>query len=154
MKTELSSDELINRIQSELGEDTTRCDGETVSGFATICPPKTEQHFWSPQLTITVEEDEEGTTIRGLYGPRPAVWTMFVFFYTFIGFALMIVIMVGLSLRSLGEPAGILWLVPILILVFLSLYLVAYFGQKLGHKQMTSLHRFIERCVGNEIEAD
>ena len=73
---------------------------------------------------------------------------------TLLGVALMIVIMVGLSLRSLGEPAGILWLVPILILVFLSLYLVAYFGQKLGHKQMTSLHRFIERCVGNEIEAD
>ena len=27
-----------------------------------------------------MEETEEGTLIRGLIGPKPSVWTMFVFF--------------------------------------------------------------------------
>ena len=59
----------------------------------------------------------------------------------------------GLSLWSLGNSAGILWFVPVLVFLFLSLYLVAYFGQKLGHKQMGNIHRFIEKCLDQEIEA-
>ena len=39
-------------------------------------------------------------------------------------------------------------LVPVLLLVFLSLYLVSYFGQKIGKKQMIILHRFFEASTG------
>lgn len=154
VKTHYNTLELTEIIRKELGSDACPCEGQTVQGFATICPPKEQQHFWSPQLTITFEQEEDGTLIRGLYGPRPSVWTMFVFFYLFIAFAAVIVLMIGLSLRTIGQPSAILWLVPVFILLFLSLYLVAYFGQRLGQKQMTALHRFLERCIGAPIEAD
>ncbi len=154
VKTTLSSDEINQRIRTLLRSENAACEGQTTKGFATIYPPQAEQHFWSPQLTITIEETEEGNLVRGLYGPKPSVWTMFVFFYSMIGFATMIILMIGLSLWSLGNPADILWFVPALIIVFMSLYLVAYFGQKLGHKQMGSIHRFIEKCLDQKIEAD
>lgn len=153
LQTTLSSDEINQRIKTLLRPENAKCEGQFTKGFATIYPPQAEQHFWSPQLTITVEENEEGSLIRGLYGPKPSVWTMFVFFYTTIGFATMIILMIGLSLWSLGNPADILWFVPALMILFMSLYLVAYFGQKLGHKQMGTLHRFIEECLEQEIEA-
>lgn len=153
VQTPLSRDEINDRIKTRLTSDNSSCEGKTTRGFATIYPPHAEQHYWSPQLTITVEETDEGSLIRGLYGPRPSVWTMFVFFYSVIGFATMIILMVGLSFWTLGNPATILWLVPGLAFVFLSLYLVAYFGQKLGHKQMGTLHRFIEQCLDQSIEA-
>lgn len=152
-ETDLSPEEVNQRIRTQLREECTLCSGESTKGYATICPPEEEQHFWSPQLTITLDKDENDITrVRGLYGPKPSVWTMFVFFYAAIGFAIMIISMIGLSYWSLGKPATLLWLVPALLLIFLSLYLVAYFGQRLGHKQMTNLHRFLERCLNKEID--
>jgi hypothetical protein len=153
VETPLKSEQIIKKIKSELSDEQVLCSGQTTSRFATICPPEKDQHFWSPQLTITIEDTDEGALVRGLYGPRPSVWTMFVFFYSIIGFAAMIVAMIGLSYWSLGQSARILWLVPGLIFLFLSLYLVAYTGQKFGHRQMTNLHRFMEKCLGEEIEA-
>ena len=152
-ETNLTVEEVDQRIRRQLKDENCLCGGESTKGYATICPPEDDQHFWSPQLTITLDANEEDKTkVRGLYGPKPSVWTMFVFFYAAIGFAIMIISMIGLSYWTLGKPATILWLVPILLIVFLSLYLVAYFGQRLGHKQMTNLHRFLEHCLDKEID--
>lgn len=153
VETSLSPEEVNQRIRKQLRDDCCLCSGESTTGYAAIYPPEEDQHFWSPQLTITLDaDDQEVTRVRGLYGPKPSVWTMFVFFYAAIGFAVMIISMIGLSYWSLGKPATVLWLVPVLILVFLSLYLVAYFGQRLGHKQMTNIHRFLERCLDEEVD--
>ena len=152
LESELSSGEITYRIRTKLREGICPCKGQVTAHFATIYPPPEEQHYWSPQLTITLEEKDDKTLIRGLYGPRPAVWTMFVFFYSVIGFATVIISMVGLSYWTLDMPAGILWLVPALVLLFLSLYLVAYFGQKFGHNQLTRVHRFLENCLEQEID--
>jgi len=103
-------------------------------------------------LQISFEDTEEGTLMRGLYGPRASVWTMFVFFYSLIGFAIIVVSIVGMSFLSLKKPATILWAIPILILVFLSLYLVSYSGKKMGYDQMVILHCFIEDSTGLDIE--
>jgi hypothetical protein len=151
-ESELSSEEITNKIRTKLRDGVCPCKGQVTANFATIYPPPEEQHYWSPQLTITLEEQDETTLVRGLYGPRPAVWTMFVFFYSIIGFATVIVSMIGLSFWTLDMPAGILWFVPVLLLLFLSLYLVAYFGQRFGHKQLTRIHRFLEDCLNHEIE--
>ena len=153
LQTAMSSDQITQTIKERLKSGVCSCNGQVTKNFATIYPPDEDQHYWSPQLTITLEENEGETLVRGLYGPKPAVWTMFVFFYSFIGFITMIVLMWGLSLWSLGQPAQILWFVPILLLVFLSLFLAAYFGQRFGQKQMTNIHRFLEDCLGQEIEA-
>ena len=151
--TSKSSDEITSTIKERLRSGVCVCEGQVTSHFATIYPPAEEQHYWSPQLTITVEEKDGETLVRGLYGPKPSVWTMFVFFYSFLGFITLIVLMVGLSYMSLGQPATILWLVPILILLCLTLFLAAYFGQKFGQKQMTRIHRFIEECLDQHIDA-
>jgi len=153
MISELSSEEITGRIKTKLKSGECNCVGQVTAHFATIYPPPEDKHYWSPQLTITLEEDEKGTLVRGLYGPRPAVWTMFVFFYSIIGFATAMVTMIGLSFWTIGQPATILWAVPGLILLFLSLYLVAYFGQRFGQKQMTRIHRLLEDTLGEKIEA-
>ncbi len=151
VRSKKRSEEIVTTIRKHLKSESPTCAGKTTAHFATIYPLAEDQHYWSPQLTITIEEEEHGSLVRGLYGPKPSVWTMFVFFYSFIGFAILIVLMIGLSFLTLDQPATILWLVPILVFIFLSLYLVAYTGQKLGHKQMSGLHRFIEKCLEREI---
>jgi hypothetical protein len=152
IETPLTPEEINLRIRKSLRENSRLCSGSSTKGYATIYPTEEAQHFWSPQLTITLDTESDTTRVRGLYGPKPSVWTMFVFFYSAIGFAAMIISMIGLSYLSLGKPATILWLVPVLIIIFMTLYLVAYFGQRLGHKQMTKLHRFLEECLETEID--
>jgi cellulose synthase/poly-beta-1,6-N-acetylglucosamine synthase-like glycosyltransferase len=112
---------------------------------------KKDQHFWSPQLTVTVEDVEGETEIRGLYGPKPSVWTMFIFFYCVVGFLAIISTMVGLSNLSLEKHAGVLWLTPIFMLLFLTIYLVSNFGKKLGKDQLIILHNFFEKALNIKV---
>lgn len=152
VETSYSVEDLSGKINTALEEEDAPCKGRIKHGFATIRIPMEQQHYWSPQLSVTLEESENGTLIRGLYGPRPAVWTMFIFFYSIIGFAVMIIAMIGLSNLTLEKSGTILWLIPLLVLVFLSLYLVAYFGKKMGHDQMMILHKFMEKSTGLNLD--
>ncbi len=149
-----TTDDIEERISVGLDADGAPCVGKVYSGYVSLQLPLEEQHYWSPRLTVTLEEFEEGSLVRGLYGPRPAVWTMFVFFYSLIGFALVIVSIIGMANLSLDKSGAVLWLVPVLIIAFLSLYLVAYFGQQKGHDEMVVLHTFLEETTGLNIDRE
>lgn len=126
--------------------------GTVIDGHATLSPPKEEQHYWSPQLSLSFESHGDGSLLRGLYGPRPEVWTMFVLFYSIIGFAILVISVIGYSNWSLGQSAAILWAVPFLLVLFLTIYAVSYFGQKMGNKQMFELQSFVEQSLQIKIE--
>ncbi len=143
-----SAESIVEKVSLQLKQPESTCIGETRKGFIALQLPLAEQHYWSPQLSMTLDEEDGETIIRGLYGPRPSVWTMFVFFYAAIGLASLVITMIGLVNLQLGEPSHILWVVPVLLFIFLTLYLVAYFGQKLGKKQMGVLKEFFEESTG------
>lgn len=144
--------ELSQIINAALNNPTATCKGKlTGIHYITLVIPEADQHYWSPQLSITVEVQNRGSLIKGVYGPRPVIWTMFVFFYSIMGFITLVILMFGLSYKSLDLPAPFLWLVPLLLLIILSLYLVAYLGQKKGHDQMVVLHQFLEDTLDMDI---
>lgn len=151
IETTFAVKELISIIKKALEQEGAPCKARIHDGYATLFIPSEEQHFWSPQLTLSVDEIPNGCSLRGLYGPRPEVWTMFVFFYAVIGFAILIISIFGFSNLSLGNSGNILWLLPVLVLIFLSLYVTAYLGQKMGHDQMIVLHTFVEETIGMKI---
>lgn len=144
VETPYSIDELLEKIKSGLSAKNATCEGNVIHGHATVFLPKDKQHYWSPQLTLNLEETESGSILRGMYAPRPEVWTMFVLFYSIIGFAALVISVVGYSQWSLGNSATILWFVPVLGAIFLTLYLVSYSGKKMGYNQMVTLHNFVE----------
>lgn len=139
--------EIERKINKHLERSSTSCYGKISYGFGTIQIPRKEQHYWSPQLTISLEKTDDGTEIRGLYGPKPSIWTMFVFFYATIGFVFIITLIIGLTNISLDKESTIIWLSPILLILFFSLYLISYLGQKKGRPQLISLERFIEDAL-------
>lgn len=109
--------------------------------------PQEEQHFWSPQLTISFEAIESGTQIRGLCGPRPSVWMMFVFFYFILGFTGTIVMIMGFAQMNLGLPAGILWLLPAIGFLILMVFITAKLGQKFARSEMERLYKFYQETL-------
>jgi hypothetical protein len=111
-----------------------------------------EHHFWSPQLWLTFDTESDGNTLlRGLYGPGPSVWTLFVFGYGALGVAALFIAMAGLAQLNLDMPAPILWALPFIGLCALGIYITAQVGQKLGAQQTFQLHQFLETTLEEKI---
>jgi len=151
ISTDLSIEELENLLKSEIKRQTYPCYGSVSYGYAVIKISKKLQHFWSPQLSISMEQEGSETTVRGLYGPKPSVWTMFIFFYSIIGFSTLIVAMVGLTRYSLDKPSEILWLVPVGLLLIIGVYFGSAAGKKIGKEQLQILHHFFESATNLKV---
>jgi hypothetical protein len=146
----------MQEIQALIEEGLTKegcdCTATVSPGFIVLRIPPEERHYWSPQLTITLEEtEEEGTVIRGLYGPNPTVWAMFFYGYAALGILGLFTAMVGTSQWMLKKPAPILWALPVFAGLALILYVIAQTGQKLGAEQTFTLHHFYEDTVGKRV---
>jgi hypothetical protein len=153
--------ELIAQLKAVLKarskEEDARCIGVYLPENQFIIKIKPEdQHFWSPQLALTIEQDEEDpegrTVIRGLYGPSPNIWTFFMFCYGALGILALFISMVGFSSWSLNDDARLLWLLPLVGGLALGLYLIGQFGQKLGVEQTFTLHHFLEDTLHERIK--
>jgi len=151
----LTREIVYEKIKEALNSPDAPCEGRLRLGYVDLFPKKEDKHYWSPHLSMTIEEehdeDHDLTIIRGLYGPHPAVWTMFVFFYTIIAFLTIVCIVIGFANMSIGNSTTILWAVPFLILAFGSLYLVSFYGQKKGHDQIENLHLFLEKTLNTKL---
>ena len=111
--------------------------------------PKSEQHFWSPQLHLEIMEiEKEKCTVFGLFGPNPTVWTMFMFFHfivagLFIGFGIW-----AYSNWSLENDFAIqLFIALMMIVVWFALYFGGRIGKATGKEQMYLLNDFMNETL-------
>ncbi len=111
-----------------------------------------EQHYWTPQMTFSVEEDQGKPNqchISGLIGPRPAVWTMFMFFYFLIGLIGAFLSLYGLSQWTLGdENYPLIWAFPLALILIGTGYFVSKAGEKMGHDQIITLKEYLKKGLG------
>ncbi|HED10183.1 MAG TPA: hypothetical protein ENJ10_05815 [Caldithrix abyssi] len=141
---------LVERFSKYLKNNNNGCGEEMVGQHLTLCVPAEEHHYWSPQLSLEIIAEGERSLLKGHFGPRPAVWTMFMFFYMGIGFSGLIGLFWGLSQWSLKQPAWALWIVPVAILLELVFYLIAQGGKRLAHSQMVQLQNQLTEIIGRE----
>lgn len=153
LRVNLSTDEVLRRIREELSKPGAECTGKIITPHAVLQMHDEKQHFWSPQLTVEVEEtDKESCSLlRCIIGPMPSVWTMFASFYALSVFAGLVGLVWGGSQLSLGMSAHGLWLVPVSVIMILVAYIIALTGQKLGYDQMVLLKKFLVRSLDAEI---
>lgn len=120
-----------------------------VDGHVFIRIPKSQQHFWSPQLHLEIVEDEtNGTILKGLFGPNPTVWTMFMFFH-FVIAGLFIAAGVWLYKNvSLNEPITLPLSIMIgFVLIWFILYFAGRLGRKAGAEEMKGLYAFMKQTL-------
>ncbi len=156
-KYRMKPEEVGELVRKHMAELDCGCSAKILPGFIVLNVRKQEEHFWSPQLSLSFEVDEENeefTIIRGLYGPNPTVWALFTYGYAALGILATFLGMYGFSQYTLGQNAAILWSLPVFAVLALVLYLVAQFGQKLGAEQMFTLHHFFEDSVGHRIHIE
>ncbi|PKP08253.1 MAG: GTP-binding protein [Bacteroidetes bacterium HGW-Bacteroidetes-3] len=149
MEFEESHQNLIAKFK-DISKNKTSKFGIVISdGHVIIDIPAEENHFWSPQLNIEIEQFEGNKSIvKGLFGPKPQVWTMFMFIHfamavAFIGFS--IAAYVQWTLKSqYGFSLSIVILLPILWVV---MYFLGQIGKKTGDKQMDELYKFMMKTL-------
>ena len=149
------SQEAFKQTLHEAIDDNEEFVGLLSESYCVIKIPHQDRHYWSPQLTITVEdEDGEDITVRGLYGPKPSVWAVFFMAYAALGVLSLFVGVYGLSQIMLEKAAPILWLIPGFAVIALILYFVAQGGQKIGAEQMFRIHHFYESVTKHHVKID
>jgi hypothetical protein len=142
--------ELITRISKEIKSCNGRCEINLLRNHIIFKIPEDMQHFWSPELSIEIEESEENSVLHCILGPRSAIWTLFATFYGLSLFAGLIGIVLGLSQWSIGNYPYGFWLVPASVILIALAYLIAITGQKLSYNEMLFLRSKLERAIYSE----
>ena len=112
-------------------------------------PPK-DQHFWSPQLHLEINKNETDSTstVYGLFGPNPTVWTMFMFFHFIVAGLFIAFGIWGYTNWSLKSDYGIQLLIALLMIVsWVVLYVIGRLGKATGKDQMHLLYDFMNKIL-------
>ena len=142
-----SPEEVRSKVKQLVGMPE-RCDASVLKQYAQIRVPPSDQHYWSPQLNVQWDEHEGGTQLKGRFGPRPSVWTLFAGFYMFSIFIGGMGLIFGGAQKQLDLDPWALWAVPVSAVCLAVSYTIAFQGQKLGHDQMHDLEATLQEVVG------
>lgn len=114
--------------------------------------PKHQQHYWSPQLHLEINQNEEGhTTVHGLFGPNPTIWTMFMFLHFVVAGLFIALAIWTYSKMTLDEPFAIpLFLTLFMIVIWFALYFIGRMGKTKGKPDMYKLHAFMRDILQAE----
>lgn len=110
---------------------------------------KTESTFWSPQLQLEIIYIKENESlVKGLFGPKPQIWTFFMFLHfglatLFIGFLMLTYVQWTLK-NNYTLPLIITLVLPIGAVI---LYFLGSYGKTKGQDQMLQLHNFMEKML-------
>ncbi len=111
--------------------------------------PKKDQHFWSPQLHLEIDEvDANSSLLHGLFGPNPTVWTMFMFLHfmvagLFIAFGIWAYTNWSLKSDFILQVS----LMVLMIIIWFVLYFAGRIGRDSSKKEMMQLHEVMESII-------
>lgn len=136
---------LISHLKEKFKSKTHPFPTTVVDSYFTLDVPHKLAHFWSPRVSFEIEVDEDDpkkSMVRGLIGPKPNVWTMFMFIYFTIGITGLFGSLYGLSKVTLGEASLFAWSFPVALLIMSTAYVASKSGEKIGSEQIELLKNF------------
>jgi len=103
--------------------------------------PVGKREYWSPHLHLELESNEtNGTHIRGLFGPEPTLWTLFMFLHFMVAGIFTIFSAIAYSNYMLKLPTTIdFFVMAIMVVVWFLLYFIARQIRFKGYGQMNEL---------------
>lgn len=140
-----SKTNLLNSFDSQFKSEQCKFKGKIVDGHVVIDIPEEENHFWSPQLHLEIEAvDTKNSIAKGLFGPKPQVWTLFIFLHSTVAFTFISVMIYAYTKWTLKEDVTIsIWILVALPIFWFVMYFLGQLGKKTGHSQMEDLHDFM-----------
>ena len=141
----IGADDAVERLRAELA--TSDLNTMSAGRCAEFRVPEKERRFWSPYLSVQAQDTSDGCILRGRFAPRPEIWTMFMFVYFLMAFAILFGASFGYVQWTLGySPWGFL-AVPIGALVIVLLHAASLVGQRLSSDQTEQLRRQFDELL-------
>lgn len=139
---------VCERLRTALTDENTPVVGRQLRRHAQLQVRRGSRHFWSPQLNVDIIEHDDGTRIKGLFGPHPEVWTFFMSMYAVFSFIGFCGLLYGFSQIIIETPPTALLLLPGALVANAAVYGVGMVGRRLGEPQMAEQHTFLQAAVG------
>lgn len=157
LKTALTRAEFTERLRRQFQLQNKVLGGYVGEELSVIRMRRDKQKYWAPQLQIRAEKDEDFphiTVIRGLFGPRPAVWTFFVFLYILGGTVFFFFGLIWFVQMRLDIASGLIVWAWIGLFILSGTYVAAKIGQAISRQHIAVLRDFMEKVVTDELEDD
>ena len=121
------------------------------SRFLRISIPIKEQHYWSPLLKISCNDNEvEGKTIiRGHIGPNESVWGIFFLSYSAIALVGFFGGIWAYAQWLFNKNPYLLVIIPVCALLLSTMFITSKIGQNKAKKQTLHIMRFLRKAVDN-----
>ena len=143
----------LGALKSLLHNNAGSLRGQVFRKHAVVLMRDGERTFWSPYLNIDVQDEPDGSAIRGRFSPHPNVWTMFMGVYILLAITALGGLSYGIVQCTLGQSAWGFWLVPASVALFGFVYGATLIGQGLGSEQMYVMRKLVDRACVDALNA-
>lgn len=139
----VTKDDLLAAFHQKLKENKSDFPHKIIDNHIFIDIPLKDNHFWSPQLHLEILENNDDTIVKGLFGPKPQVWTLFMFLHFVIGLSFFVCCIWAYTNASLNNSVNLpIVFVILLPLVWVLLYILGRLGRETGKSQIKKLQNF------------
>ncbi|MCF6350300.1 MAG: GTP-binding protein [Flavobacteriaceae bacterium] len=149
MEFDETPEEILNKFKTNLEDRTCKYCSKLSGNYVFLDVPLEEAHFWSPQLQVEVIKGENNkTVVKGILGPKPQVWTFFMFIHFVVAVAFIVFFVMFYVNWSLEKDFQFYKYMLIGLPIFwIILYFVGQSGKKLGYTQMVELDEFMMKTL-------
>ncbi len=139
-----NEEDILNKFKINLQGNNCKYCSKIIDYHVVIDVPIEEDHFWSPQLHVEIEKEENKTIVKGVLGPKPIVWTLFIFLHFVIAIAFFVFFVIFYSKWSLNQDYSFSMIMTFIMpLLSIILYFFGQLGKRFGYDQMVELHDFL-----------
>lgn len=143
---DLDPSTVMDRLRLRL-PDCPRCTGMSVGRHAELFVPVEERRVWSPWLSVTAHEGDQGAVVRGRFSPHPSIWTLYLFLAFGMAFALLVGLAWGYAQWATETTPWALATVPLVLVAAGALYGISLIGQRLSISQMEDLREALDELI-------
>lgn len=134
----LEVDEILADLETQTASDP-KVFCKILDQHAYIKIVQKDHHFWSPELHLTIEKTSDGSLIKGIVGPAPTVWTMFMFLYFATIIGVLFACIYCYSDWTINKDRGNLWPLPVSILALATVFAASKSGERIARRQTETL---------------
>ncbi|MBC8375112.1 MAG: hypothetical protein H8E26_03635 [FCB group bacterium] len=144
-----SQDVLIEKLKGKQGAQRNLFTLQIASHLISVSVKADELHWWSPEMTLRLETDENKTTVFETIGPNPSMFTLSMFFVILGSVGFFASLMWALSLMTVGESSIIAWILNFISgLLIVSIFGILALGRIKAADQVANLRQFISEMIG------
>ncbi len=136
---------VLEYLETKLSLKDNKFDYKIVMHHIVLDIKKEENHFWSPQLHLEIEkETDKSSVVKGLFGPKPQVWTFFMFIHFAVALIFLVFLVIAYSNYTLNRDYSFALIVSVIMpILWIIFYIFGQLGKKKAYPQMLQMHNFL-----------